>query len=88
MSTPNPILVAAAPSLENVLGALQTFLTNLGTDPALIAAKFPGALQVLIGTVELQGPALASSEIASSVSLANTKIEAWIASLKALTPAS
>jgi hypothetical protein len=88
LSTPNPLLVAAAPSLENVLTALQTFLANLGTDPALIAAKLPGALQVLIGTIELQGPVLASSEIGSAVSLVNTKIESWIASLKALTPAS
>src|ERR1700758_1803945 len=44
----NPILVAAVPSLVTVLQAVQTFVANLGTDPAQVPVKFPGALQVLL----------------------------------------
>jgi hypothetical protein len=80
------IEAAAAPSLIQVLTAMQIFVGNLGTDPAQVAAKFPGALQVLIGSVELQLPALASAEFATLQGTANTKIGAWITSLKALTP--
>lgn len=83
MSTPNPITAAAAPSLIMVLQAVQQFLTNLGTDPALVVAKFPGALQVLLGTAELQLPILASAEFGALQVAANTKITAWIKSLQA-----
>jgi hypothetical protein len=85
MSTPNPILVAAAPSLVASLQALQTFITNLGTDPAQVAVKFPGALQVLLGTLEMQLPGLAASEIGAVQTTANAKIASWIASLQAAT---
>lgn len=83
MSTPNPLQAAAIPAAVAALQALQTFLANLGTDPLQLAAKFPGALQVFLGSVELQAPALATSELAALQSAANTKIAAWIASLQA-----
>jgi hypothetical protein len=83
MSTPNPILVAAAPSLIASLQALQTFLTNLGTDPAKVAITFPGALQVLLGTLEMQLPGLASSEFGAVQAAANARIAALITSLQA-----
>lgn len=83
MSTPNPVLVAAAPSLVAVLTALQTFIGNLGTDPAQVAVKFPGALQVLLGNVELQIPTLAVAEFSALQADANNKIGAWIKSLQA-----
>lgn len=82
MSTPNPFEAAAAPSLIAVLTALQTFNANMGTDPTKWAVNFPGALQVLLGSVELQGPALAQSEASALMSAANTKIASWIASLQ------
>ena len=81
-TTPNPIVAAAVPSLVSVLQALQTFIGNLGTDPAQVPAKFPGALQVLIGSVELQLPSLAASEFTTLQADANTKIAAWIAALQ------
>jgi len=83
MSTPNPIVAAAAPSLITALQALQTFFTNLGTDPAQIAVKFPGATQVLLGTLEMELPGLAQSEIGALQTAANAKIAAWITSLQA-----
>lgn len=85
MST-NPITAAAVPSLILVLEALQTFIANLGTDPAQVPIKFPGAVQVLLGSVELQLPALASAELGSLQTDVNTKITSWIKSLQATAP--
>ena len=82
MSTPNPLLKAAAPSLINILGAVNTFITNLGTDPAQIAVKFPGALAVLLGTIEIQLPGLAGSELGALQTAASAQIAGWIAGLQ------
>jgi hypothetical protein len=84
MSSPNPVLAAAAPSLIAALQALQTFFTNLGTDPAQVAVKFPGATQVLLGTLEMELPGLAQAELGALQTAANTKIAAWITSLQAM----
>lgn len=84
MSTPNPILVAAVPSLLAVISAIETLVTNMGTDPAQFVVKWPGALSVFLGTVEMQLPALAISEISAVQAAANTKLAAWATSLKAL----
>jgi hypothetical protein len=84
MSTPNPILAAAVPSLVAVLQGVEVFIANLGTDPAQIAVKFPGALAMLLGTIELQLPGLANSEIGAVQTAANAKIAAWITSLQAI----
>lgn len=82
MSTPNPVVTAATPSLIAVLQALQAFVVNLGTNPAEVAVKFPGAAQVLIGTVEMQFPALASSELGALQTDINSKISGWIGKLQ------
>jgi hypothetical protein len=82
VTTPNPIVTAAVPSLVAVLQAVQTFVSNLGADPTQIALKLPGALQILIGSVELQLPALGTAEFVTLQADANTKIAAWIASLQ------
>jgi hypothetical protein len=84
MSNPNPVLVAAVPSLLAVIAAIETLVANVGTDPAQFAIKWPGALNVFLGTVEMQLPALASSEIGAVQSVANAKLAAWATSLKAL----
>ena len=86
MSTPNPINTAeqaAIPTAIAILQAFQTFIANLGTDPLQVAAKFPGALQVFLGTVELQGPALATSELSALQTTVNTTVAGWIAKLNA-----
>ena len=81
----SPIETAAIPSLVAALEALQAFFTSMGTDPTQFAVKFPGASQVLLGTLELQLPSLASAEIGAL----QTSIAAQIAAkIKALqTPA-
>lgn len=86
MSTPNPVVTAAVPALIAALEAIQTFVTNLGTDPLQVAVKFPGALQVLIGTIELQVPGLATAELGALQAEVNAKIAGAIAKLKAQAP--
>jgi hypothetical protein len=83
MSTPNPIEVAAIPSAVAILQAVQAFMNNLGTDPLQAGVKLPGALQIFIGTVEMQAPTLASSEFGALQTTLNSKIAAWITKLQA-----
>lgn len=79
--------VAAVPVAIAIVEAAQQFIVNLGTDPLQFAAKFPGASQVFLGTVEMSLPALAVSEIAAAQTALNTAMAGWITKLKALTPA-
>lgn len=88
MTTPNPALVAAAPVLENVISELQTFFTTVLTgDPAQIALRFAAASQVLLGSIELQLPGLATAEIGVVQSTINAKLAAWKTSLSTLASA-
>lgn len=72
----------AAPALIAALQALQTFITNLGTDPVQVPIKFPGALQVFLGTVEMEVPGLLSTELAALQTDANNRIAGWITNLQ------
>jgi hypothetical protein len=72
----------AAPALIAALQALQTFITNLGTDPLQVPVKFPGALQVFLGTVEMQVPGLLTTELATLQTDANSRIAGWITNLQ------
>lgn len=83
-NTPNPIVVAAVPSLLAVIAALNQFFANIGTDPVQISAKLPGAAKVLLGTIEMQLPGLAASEVGALEAEINTKLASWATSLKAL----
>jgi len=86
MSTPNPALVAAAPSLLAAIQAVRTFIANLGSDPMQVALKFPGALQVLIGNLELQIPGLAQAEFGVVTQAADARLAAAEAELQKLVP--
>lgn len=86
MSTPNPALVAAAPALIAALQAVQQFNTDMGSNPAQWAANYPGASLKLLGTLQLQLPALASAEAGALQTEVNTKIGSAITSLQALLP--
>ena len=81
MSTPNPLVSAAGPELVAVLKAIQTFITNIGPDPAQWPLKVPGALTILVGTASLEVPALATAEAGAVQAEVNTKISAWITKL-------
>lgn len=89
MSTPNPALVAAAPSLIAVLQALQQFETDMGPNPLQWVANYPGAKLKLLGNVSLQLPALATAEGGALENLINQQTASWITQLQALSkPAS
>jgi hypothetical protein len=74
---------AAIPTARALLAAVGTFVTNLGPDPLKIPITAPGALQVLLGSVELQGPALATSEWGAVSSAALTQFATWDKTLAA-----
>lgn len=81
-AAPNPFEEAAIPSAIAIIQALQTLNANMGTDPTQWAVKWPGALQVFLGSVELQGPALASSEASALSSAVNSKLASWLSTLQ------
>jgi hypothetical protein len=75
--------IAAIPTAIAVLKALQQFNANMGIDPMQWALKFPGAFDILLGTIKLQVPSLAQAEGGAIIGEANTKISSWISSLQA-----
>lgn len=79
----NDLVKAAAPAIVAVLQAFNQFIVNLGTDPAQIAAKFPGAVQVFLGTAELQLPAVITAELDAVQTDVQAKVAALIAKLQA-----
>lgn len=87
MSTPNPALVAAAPSLIAVLNAIKQFNTDIGPDPTKWALNFPGAQMRLLGTINLQIPQLAVAEGGAVQNALNTQVDSWISQLQAATSA-
>ena len=86
MSTPNPALVAAAPSLIKILQAVQQFDANMGPDPTKWVVNYPGASLSLIGQIDLLLPGLVTAEVGAVQAVITNKTNGWIASLQALTP--
>jgi hypothetical protein len=87
MSTPNPALVAAAPTLITVIGELQTLVTTILTgDPLQIPSRIDGAVKIFLGQLELQFPGFLSAEIGvvetdavTALGNAKTKLQALTA---------
>jgi hypothetical protein len=79
----NPIEQAAIPTAVAILQAAKQFAVNVGNDPATIAAKAPGALQVLVGTIEMQFPALLSAELGAAQTAVQAKLDDLITKLQA-----
>jgi hypothetical protein len=74
---------AALPTAVDVLTAVETFLTNLGTDPVVAVARLPGAFLVLQGQIALQGPALAQAEFGAVMTSGKSALAGMIAKAKA-----
>jgi hypothetical protein len=85
MSSPSPILVAAAPTL---ITALQEFQTALNTiligDPLQIPLRAGPAVAILVGQLQLLLPGLAVAETGVVQAEINTKIGGLITSLQAI----
>lgn len=80
MTTPNPALVAAAPSLDAALALLDTFVTTTLTgDPMQIGLRADASFKVFSGNIELLFPELASAEVGA----VKTEISGGIAALRA-----
>ena len=87
MSTPNPLLVAAAPAIGAQIAALATLLTNLGPDPTKLPVTLSGAIDIFIGTVKLQLPVLVNAEWGVVISEGQAKLAALAKQLAtAVTP--
>ena len=69
--------------MQASLDALATLIKNLGPDPTKLPATLSGALQIFLGTVELQLPALANAEWGAVQTDALSKIAAVQARLQA-----
>lgn len=83
-STPNPVLVAAAPSLIAAIEAVQQFETDIGTDIAQWPLKVPAAKLKLLGNLALLVPGLEGAEVAALGTVINTTTAGWISKLQAL----
>lgn len=86
MSTPNPLIEAAIPSVIAALQAVKQFSVNMGADPAQWALRYPGASIALLGQLELLVPGLAVAEGGSVQSAVNAKVDSWIADLQSKLP--
>ena len=88
MSTPNPVLVAAAPTLIAVLTELQTAVTTILTgDPLQLPSRVDGAIKIFLGQLELQFPGLVTAELGVVATDAVTALGNAKTKLQALVPA-
>jgi hypothetical protein len=88
VSTPNPILVAAAPSLIAALQAVNQFEVDIGTDPTKWVVTVEPAKLKLLGNLGLLLPGLVTSEVGAAEGVINSTTAGWITKLKAIeTPA-
>lgn len=88
MSSPNPILVAAAPTLIQALQLVQTALNTILTgDPAQIPLRAGPAAAILVSQLELLLPGLATAETGVVNTEAQAKLSGLITKLQALKPA-
>lgn len=85
MSTPNPLLKAAAPTL---ITALQEFKVAINTiltgDPAQIGLRAGPAAAILVGQLQLLVPGLLVAETGVVQADVNTKIDGLVSQLQAL----
>lgn len=86
MSTVNPILQAAAPSLIKALQAVQQFESDIGTNVAQWPITVPAAKFKLLGNLALLLPGLEGSEVGAAENVINTATSGWITKLQALAP--
>lgn len=84
MSTPNPVLVAAAPSLISALQAVQQFEVDIGPDPTKwVETVIPAKLK-LLGSLGLLLPGIVSAEVGAGENLINTTTSGWITKLQSI----
>ena len=87
MSTSNPVLVAAAPTLIQAVQLLQTAINTILTgDPTQIPLRAGPAVGILVNQLELLLPGLATSEVGVVQTDINSKLGGLITKLQGLAP--
>jgi hypothetical protein len=85
MSNPNPVLVAAAPTLIAAIADFKTCLNTILTgDPLQIPLRAGPAAAILVSQLELLVPGLASAESGAVLADANSRLDGLTAKLQAL----
>lgn len=84
MSSPNPVLVAAAPSLISALQAVMQFETDLGTDPTKWVETLEPAKLKLLGNLGLLLPGLVTAEVGAGMGVINATAQGWVTKLQAI----
>jgi len=85
MSTPNPALVAAAPTLVQALTYVKAAVTTILTgDPAQIGLRVAPAVAILDNQLLLLLPALATAEQSVVLTQATSGIDGLISKLQAI----
>ena len=79
----NAAEAAAIPTAINIVLALKQFKADLGPDPAKIPLTVGPAFLKVTATVELQAPALLTSEWGAVQSNFDTQADSWITALQA-----
>lgn len=79
----NAAEAAAIPTAIAIVQALKQFKTDLGPDPAKIGLNAGPAFLKFTATVELQAPALLTSEWGAVTANFDTQADGWIAALQA-----
>lgn len=87
MSTPNPILKAAAPSLISAIDVFSQFETDMGTDPAQWVLRFEPAKLKALGALGLLVQPLIGAEVVAGESIINTTTAGWKTQLQAIAAA-
>jgi hypothetical protein len=87
MSTPNPVLSAAAPTIVKALQEFQTALDTILTgDPMQIPLRAGPAVGILVGQLQLLLPGLAVAETGVVQTDIDAKIGGLITKLQAMAP--
>lgn len=84
MSTPNPILKAAAPSLIAAIDIFSQFETDMGVDPLQWALKFEPAKLKALGALGLLLAPLIGAEVVAGENVINTAVAGWKTKLQAI----
>lgn len=82
--TINAAELAAIPTARAAIAAIKAFDANMGSDPLLWAAKYPGSKLILIGTAANLVPGLAVAEGGAVMSTVSSLLDSWDAGLAKL----
>jgi hypothetical protein len=84
MSAPNPFEQAALPFAKSIVTSLQSLVNGLSADPVTAAQQLPGALQILLGQIQMQFPSLGTAEFGAAKTVVSTQLGGVITKIDSL----